>query len=83
MSKISLINDYLDGALSFDEEKHLFSELQSDDELRRSLKQLIEIRTTLRNKFLNVQPSASVRNKVFAGAGFAAAGTLAFDTVEI
>ena len=42
MSKISLINDYLDGALSFDEEKHLFSELQSDDELRRALSSLLK-----------------------------------------
>ena len=70
MDYFKLMNDYVEGDLSHDRERELFSVLSTDDELRDSMRNLLRLKDFTKKAYKDVKPGNDTRAAVFAAAGF-------------
>ncbi len=70
MDYFKLMNDYIEGELSHDRERELFSALSGDDEMRDSMRNLLRLKDVTKNAYKDEKPDKDTRAAVFAAAGF-------------
>ncbi len=78
MTDYSNIYDYIDGELSPEHEENLFREMASNEDMRLKMRQMMAIKTAVREKTSVYNPPAESTAAVFSRLGFSPAGVTGY-----